>query len=932
MACRPVLAALALLVATLFQAALPGISHAEGVDAAAIVSLGGNDWRIASDPENKGRGERWWLTPRADARPARVPWIIQATLPGYHGVVWYWRDFDASPNPHPGGHTLLRFGAVDYLADVWLNGEHVEGHEGGETPFEIDVTGALRSGKGQHNRLAVRVLNPTNERIDGVVLAETARRCKVIPYSAGAAFDHGGVVGPVEMIHCPEVRIQNLEVVATALPARQGRVTVEVTVINAGRAPHKGWLEVGLAPAAGGATQAATRLEQTFAPGESRVPCDLTLAQPRPWELSDPFLYRATASVRVEGSPSRHESMARFGFRDFRFADGYFRLNDRRLYLRSAHTCNHFPIGLQFPHDPDLERRDLLNLKAMGFNAVRFIWGGATRRQLDFCDEIGLLVYEESYASAPIADGPKMAERFDAGVLEVIRRDRNHPSVVIWGLLNEAPDGPAFRHAVAMLPQVRSLNTTRMVILNSGRYDHVGSSPIGEVAGLRLWPNDPPSEPWVGVNATRDPVHALGISWPAGGLAMHPGPDGEYSVLRWTAASAGKVAIEAVFTGIAERATTDVHVLHNGRPIHDGQINLGSAGNRDSFVGEIVVAHGDTLDCVAGYGNGSYGADSTGIAFTLRTADGTRHDAAAEFSARSNPSGAWSYGLMRPGTRPDVATFARFPIDPAGSRIGSLSNPGSTVWEDVVSDRHVYPRVPHTAEVMTSLRSLDGGKKPVFLSEYGIGSAVDLWRAVRHFEQFGAADLEDARFFRSKLDHFLADYDRWRLNEIYPRPEDFFAESLRKMAAQRTLGLNAIRSNPHIVGHSLTGAIDHVMCGEGLTTLFRELKPGTVDALYDAWSPLRWCLFAEPCNVYRGQKVRLEAALANDDSLGPGKYPVRFQVVGPEAATVLDRTVELEIAPNVKVRLARSGIAEVRAKGEPVKDAPKTSAKDAPKT
>ena len=226
----------------------------------------------------------------------------------------------------------------------------------------------------------------------------------------------------------------------------------------------------------------------------------------------------------------------------------------------------------------------------MGFNAVRFIWGGATPRQLDYCDEIGLLVYEESYASAPIADCPKMVERFDADVSELIRRDRNHPSVVIWGLLNEAPDGPAFRHAVAMLPLVRSLDATRMVLLNSGRYDHVGSSPIGEVAGLRLWPNDPPSEPWVGVNATRDTVRALGITWPAGWLALHPGPGGEYSVVRWTAASAGEVAIEAVFTGIAERATTDVHVLHNGRPLHDGQINLAGAGNRDSFAGEVVVA------------------------------------------------------------------------------------------------------------------------------------------------------------------------------------------------------------------------------------------------------------------------------------------------------------------------------------------------------
>ncbi len=242
MAYRTFLAAFTLVVATLIRAALPGMARAEGVDAAAVVSLDGDEWRIAPDPDNKGRGEHWWLAPRAEARPARVPWIIQATLPGYHGVAWYWRDFDAAANPHPGGRTLLRFGAVDYLADVWLNGEHVGGHEGGVTPFEIDVTGVLRSGEGGHNRLAVRVLNPTNERIDGVVLAETARRCKVIPYTAGAAFDHGGVVGPVELIHCPEVRIQDLAVVATALPARPGRVSVEVTVINAGRSPRRGSL------------------------------------------------------------------------------------------------------------------------------------------------------------------------------------------------------------------------------------------------------------------------------------------------------------------------------------------------------------------------------------------------------------------------------------------------------------------------------------------------------------------------------------------------------------------------------------------------------------------------------------------------------------------------------------------------------------------
>ena len=351
----------------------------------------------------------------------------------------------------------------------------------------------------------------------------------------------------------------------------------------------------------------------------------------------------------------------------------------------------------------------------------------------------------------------------------------------------------------------------------------------------------------------------------------------------------------ATFTGLAEKATTDVHVLHNGRPLFDCLLNLDGSPNEASFSKTLSVSSGDPVDCVVGSGNKHYGADTTGLRFTVKAAEKT-YDATAEFSTEGNPNGVWSYGQMAPGAAPDATTFTLYNA-PGQSQtaIGSLSNPGSDVWEDVLSDRHVYPRVPHTAGIIQSLRNLEGPGQPVFLSEYGIGSAVDLWRAVRHFEQRGAERLEDAQFFADKLNRFLADWEHWRLDEMYARPEDFFMASLKKMAGQRTLGLNAIRSNPNIVGHSLTGAVDHVMCGEGLTTLFRELKPGTIDALYDAWAPLRWCLFAEPVHVARGATIHLEAVLANEDVLLPGEYPARLQVVGPNNTRVLDRTIAVKI-------------------------------------
>ena len=177
----------------------------------------------------------------------------------------------------------------------------------------------------------------------------------------------------------------------------------------------------------------------------------------------------------------------------------------------------------------------------------------------------------------------------------------------------------------------------------------------------------------------------------------------------------------------------------------------------------------------------------------------------------------------------------------------------------------------------------------MFISEYGVGSAVDLWRVTRHYERLGKEHVEDAQFYRDKLDRFLADWDRWKMGECFATPQEFFAQSIRQMAAERLYGLNALRANPSLVAHSLTGTVDQGMSGEGLFTTFRELKPGTTDAMFEALAPLRLCLFAEPLHVYRGGRVKLEAVLANEDALPPGEYPVRLQVVGPNMQRIVDR-------------------------------------------
>ncbi|MBI5819803.1 MAG: hypothetical protein HZA88_12535 [Verrucomicrobia bacterium] len=675
-----------------------------------ILSLEGNDWVVAADPDNAGRSQAWWKSPRPDAKPIRVPGIFQEALPSYHGVAWYWREFTPPQNPYRGGRCFLRFHAVDYLADVWLNDVLIGGHEGGETPFVLDVTKVVRPGKS--NRLAVRVLNPKAEPIDGIALNETPHRNKKPEgITSGASYNSGGITEPVEVFWVPNVRLDDVYVVSDW---KTGRVKVQATVMNAGKSKARARLHFAIASALGNETVATLTAEQDVPPGSKLVECELTVANHRLWQLDDPCLYRLTTRLVMGSNADAHENVTRFGFRELRVEKGFFRLNGKRIFLKSSHTGNHCPVGAVLPpaSAPDLLRKDLLYMKSCGFNMVRFIAGVAHPYQLDMCDEIGLMVYEENLASWLLADSPKMAERFDANLREMVLRDRNHPSIVIFGLVNEMRNGPMVKHAVASLPLLRSLDSSRLVLQQSGRWD--------------------------------------------------------------------------------------------------GQYNIGSACNPGSTQWEYV-----------------WGVEN-----------------------------------------PDYQGTAKH-----GAFGGYFEGAG---------DAHVYPSVPHTPEIEAGIRNLGSNTKPVFVSEYGIGSLMNAIRELRYYEQHGGnPEWDDFKFLKRTEERLNADWKRFGMEGVYAFPEEMLRDSQRLHCRQRLLGFNLIRSNPQICGFNLTGLLDHGYSGEGLWLFWREFKPGIMEALQDGWSPLRWCLFAAPMHAYVGRPLKLEAILANEDVLAPGTYPALLRVLGP---------------------------------------------------
>ena len=346
-------------------------------------------WQIALDPRNEGREQHWYDQAGPEAVAAPVPGLIQDLFPNYHGVAWYWHRFtpELTGLRNLSGLDLAaeRLLAAlrrrsDYLGEVWLNGQYAGCCEGGETPFEFDVTKAIRLDA--DNLLAVRVLNPADTPIDGYVLKEVPHSNRTNSTKAGSSTNMGGITYPVTLRRVPAVYVAD---VFARPDLHTGRIAVTVTVCNSQDAAVPGTLILSVAPDQAGEIIASIEQAVELPAGLSEHELTVQVAQPRPWDLEDPYLYRVTVEVATEGS-SAHQHSVRCGFRELRVVDGYFTLNGRRIFLKSAHTGR----GL---------RRDMLNTKAAGFNMVRFIAGVADPAQLDFCDELGLMVYEECLAS-----------------------------------------------------------------------------------------------------------------------------------------------------------------------------------------------------------------------------------------------------------------------------------------------------------------------------------------------------------------------------------------------------------------------------------------------------------------------------------------------------------------------------------------------------
>lgn len=210
-------------------------------------------------------------------------------------------------------------------------------------------------------------------------------------------------------------------------------------------------------------------------------------------------------------------------------------------------------------------------------------------------------------------------------------------------------------------------------------------------------------------------------------------------------------------------------------------------------------------------------------------------------------------------------------------------------------DVHCYPTSPHDEHTYDYLMKVGTGMRPVIISEYGIGTNFNVIHEARMFEQYGAdPDLCDYKWVREQSEGLKRDFSKFGFDRVYPFPETMLIESQRLGARQRTLGFNLIRANPQIAGFSMTGLLDHGMCGEGLWSYWRRWKPEMFDAISDGFSPLRFCLMTWQTNAYSGREFRVKASLATEDALRPGRYSASFRIVR-DCVTVWSKDTEIVI-------------------------------------
>ncbi len=350
----------------------------------------------------------------------------------YEGVVWYQRDFDAQPKP--GTRNFIHIGAANYRSHVWVNQHRVCDHEGGYTPFDCEVTAVLHPG--------------TNF----VVIAVDATRLQDGIPSVGIDWlNYGGLTRDVSLVTVPAAFIDDYDVHlahGTAFDPKSKQLTGYVHVLDA---PAGTPVTIDI-PEAGAKATVQTNAEGTAAFTVNAS--SLTL-----WAPASPKLYKVHLT---SGPDSLTDDI---GFRDIRVDGTRILLNGKAVFLQGANMHAEAPVrGGRANTDQDVATI-FGYLKDMNANFVRLAHYPHDERMEREADRDGIMVWSEIPNWQRISfEKPEVYAKDVVMLKEMIRRDRNKASVILWSVSNETPNNPTrTKFLTDLANEARRLDPTRPI-------------------------------------------------------------------------------------------------------------------------------------------------------------------------------------------------------------------------------------------------------------------------------------------------------------------------------------------------------------------------------------------------------------------------------------------------------------------------------------
>ncbi|MBS1521374.1 MAG: DUF4982 domain-containing protein [Bacteroidetes bacterium] len=379
----------------------------------------------------------------------------------HRGIGWYRRSFKLS-RADKGKHLELQFDGIATNATIWVNGCIVDHNWSGYSSAYIDITQLAKYGDDEVNVVAVRVDAETHE---------------------GWWYEGAGIYRHTWLVKTSPVHIITDGVFAQPLKTRGGDwvIPAQVTLENSGTSTANVSVYATLYDQKGrevnsGQTKAAVRVfDQTTASVR------LSVQHPVLWTPDNPALYKV--KIRVgQNDTTVDELTTKCGFRTIAFtADSGFYLNGKRLKIKGV--CNHQDhagVGVAVPDA--LWAFRLRKLKEMGVNAYRCAHNAPASEFLDACDSLGMLVMDENRNF-------NVAPEYTRQLEWMVRRDRNHPAIILWSVFNEEPmqaTEQGYEMVRKMSAIVKALDTTRAVTaaMNGGLFAPVNVSQAVDVVGF----------------------------------------------------------------------------------------------------------------------------------------------------------------------------------------------------------------------------------------------------------------------------------------------------------------------------------------------------------------------------------------------------------------------------------------------------------------